>query len=181
MWARRSAACFVWCTLTAGAAEAQVVGAPRPAVVTKAFIRELATDLKRLQGLVDPALGVADVAYIKGECVGDEPCSAYARRLCGHSLDRRLASLKAELPSWIRYAELDGFTCRNRPDVVCTLQHAGEGAVTLELRFRSQPDGLVLERIFERNRAYRNLGRERRYLKKALATVAESCPAATPR
>ncbi len=123
-----------------------------PAMVTKAFMREIAAGRVKPSDLVDPDTGVLHVIYTSSE--REPPETRSARRLCGDKAARALATIfRSDLRPAIEADEL--FSCKNRPRPSCVAGLAGEWMTKTEYVFRSSADGkLVLDTIIKTNSVY---------------------------
>ena len=134
----------------AGAAQAE----PRPAVATRALMRDLVSGRRAWASLIDPAAGVFDLGYRTGDFDGDV---RWGRVRCD---GRFLIARRRQLAAWIEADEV--FRCQNRAGRhTCWLGEAGEWSPTLRFEFRATPTGLVLTGVAEINSVYNPADQER--------------------
>src|SRR5688500_3934220 len=104
---------------------------PATPVVTKAFMRKIASGTIKPADLVDPATGIVQVVYLADEL--EVPIKS-ARRLCGAGAEREIARTLRHLKIAVELDEV--FACKNRPRPTCHAGIAGEFATTTEYVFR---------------------------------------------
>jgi hypothetical protein len=121
--------------------------APAPAPptrVTKLLLRELATGLRPLSDVIDPARGI--VRASQPNCATDDCSGPAASHLCGAELDRALPRLRRALAHLVRAAEGGSFECGQRSSECELSEMIDEYSNVHHLAFRRRPDGnLALE------------------------------------
>jgi hypothetical protein len=126
---------------------------PATPVVTKAFMRQIASGKIKPADLVDATTGVLVVVYAGG-IESEDPPTKSAQRLCGVDAERAIKRVvRDHLKTAIDFN--DEFTCSNRPRPTCIATIAGEFGTRNEYVFRPNPDGdLFLDTLITTNAAY---------------------------
>ena len=126
---------------------------PATPVVTKAFMRQIASGKVKAADLVDPTTGVLVVIYAGG-VESEHPPIKTAQRLCGAEAERAIKRVVRDHLKMAVQLE-DEFKCSNRPRPTCIATIAGEFGTRNQYEFRPTPDGdLVLDTLITTNAAY---------------------------
>ena len=120
-------------------------------VVTKAFMRDIATGKVTTAHLVDPDTGIVVIDYVTDE---RDPVEKSSRRLCGPAAESHLRYwVKNHLRPAVDLDEL--FSCTNRPRPTCTVGIAGEIMTKTDYELRPLPDGtLVVDTLITTDSTY---------------------------